>query len=63
MKEKHGKYGEQKTQQIQARLTPTGKEMLQDVAKARGVSVSELLEQIARGQITLVPSLGEFLAS
>lgn len=58
-KEKHGKYGELKTEFLRAKLTPAGKEGLEKVAKDLSVSVSEFLEQLGRGEVKVTPSMGK----
>ncbi|MEM8641665.1 MAG: hypothetical protein AAGG51_23030 [Cyanobacteria bacterium P01_G01_bin.54] len=47
---KHDRYVENKVNAGYA-LTPTAKRMLKDVASKHGVSVSELIERIARGEL------------
>ena len=42
-------------QRINLTLTPTAKQKLDDMAWGRRLSMSELVEQIARGEYLLVP--------
>lgn len=58
-KEKHGKYGELKTDMLRARITPSAKEGLETIAQELSVSVSEFLERLGRGEVKVTPSLGE----
>ena len=43
-----GKRGSLKTAHLRTKMTPEGKQGLQDLARSMGVSVTELLETIAR---------------
>lgn len=56
-KAKHGQHGQQKSEWLRTRITPTGKQGLEELATQMGISVSELLERLGRKQIQL--SLGE----
>jgi hypothetical protein len=47
-------YDEPKTEQVTLLLTRTGRSRLDVLAKSHGLSRSELIEQIARGQFQLV---------
>ncbi len=62
-KSKHREYGEIK-KQVSLGLTPTGVEGLDKQAEKMGVSRSQLIEMIGRGEITLhavdKQRLGEF---
>jgi len=58
-KTQHGKYGELKTEFLRAKMTPSGKEGLESVAKDLSLSVSEFLERLGRGEVKVAPSLGE----
>lgn len=44
-------------------LTPTAGKLLAELAARHGVSVNELIERIARGEISIEESSGEALAS
>uniref|UniRef100_UPI001CFE9880 ribbon-helix-helix protein, CopG family n=1 Tax=Microseira wollei TaxID=467598 RepID=UPI001CFE9880 len=64
-KSKHYQHNQRKSEKLQLRLTPEGKEKLEQLTAAMGMSISELLEQLSRGQIAITPvrSLGESLTS
>jgi len=55
-KAKHGKYGQYKTEEVRARVTQAGKEGLEAIAAQHGVSLSEFLEQVGRGEVILSQS-------
>lgn len=64
-----GAHGENKTERISALVTPTAKERLSAQAQSMNISLGELLERIARGQVPAYLSeqekqlVGESLAS
>lgn len=65
-KESPKSYSEAKERRVSASLTPTGYQGLNELAQARGVSISELMERIGRGLIALdreKPRLGELCAN
>lgn len=62
-KEVHGKYGEQKEERMQLRLTPTAKARLMKKAQALNISASELIERVSRGESLEAVSLGESFSS
>ncbi len=49
------KYGEMK-KRVNFTLTPTGVTRLEDLATQRQLSKSELIEQVARGEISIQPN-------
>lgn len=49
-KSSHFAHGERKTCQLRVLVTPTAKKLLEEKAALAGVSLSELLEQLARNQ-------------
>lgn len=50
-KAKTGAYGEKKTAQLMTLVTPTAKNLLQEKANSMNISLGELLERFARGQL------------
>jgi hypothetical protein len=47
------RWGETKSEQVAANVTPTGKRLFMEKVRALGMSVAELIERIGRGKITL----------
>jgi hypothetical protein len=47
-------YGEGKTVQLKALVTPTAKRLLDAKARAAGVSTAEMIERFARGEQAMV---------
>ncbi|MGB3495313.1 MAG: hypothetical protein WBA57_21460 [Elainellaceae cyanobacterium] len=62
-KSRHSQRGEQKTESLTIRMTPTAKRGLQAKAHLMGISIADLIEQIARGDIPSMALSGELLAS
>lgn len=56
-RDKKKKFGESKDAILHQRITPTGLHGLQSLASQHGLTVSDLLEQIARSEIPLGSSL------
>lgn len=47
-------YEQPKTENFTTRLTPEGKQGFEDLAKSLGLSKSEIIEKLARGEFELV---------
>ncbi|HEY9650018.1 MAG TPA: hypothetical protein V6C95_05100 [Coleofasciculaceae cyanobacterium] len=65
-KESPKTYEELKSKRMTVAMTPTGYRGLNELAQARGVSLSELMERIGRGLIAIDkegPKLGELCAN
>jgi ABC-type transporter Mla MlaB component len=48
------KWGETKSAQIKAQVTPTGKRLFLEKIRSIGMSLAEFIERVARGKIKLV---------
>lgn len=48
------KWGETKSAQIKAQVTPTGKRLFLEKIRAIGMSLAEFIERVARGKINIV---------